>query len=85
MAWRVLQSGHLNGADYDPDAQILWIQFTNGAVYRYHGVPPSVADTLFQSGSPGSYFHSKIRGNYSEVKAVDGTTKSGRRSQRTRY
>ena len=80
MAWRGLQSRHLNGADYDPEAQTLAIQFVNGAVYTYNRVPQTVADTLFQTGSPGSYFHDKIRGNYPEMKVVSGTTKSGRRS-----
>lgn len=82
MAWRGLQSRHLNGADYDSEAQTLAIQFVNGAVYTYSRVPQTVADTLFQTGSPGSYFHDKIRGNYPETKMVSGQTKSGRRSTR---
>ena len=82
MAWRALQSGHMNGADYDPDMKMLLIQFTNGAVYQYGGVSPDVADTLFQVSSPGQYFHDKIKGIYPERKILDGQTKSGRRSQR---
>ena len=83
MAWRGLQSRHLNAGDYDPERQTLAIQFVNGAVYTYSRVPQTVADTLFQTGSPGSYFHDKIRGNYPETKMVSGTTKSGRRSTNT--
>jgi hypothetical protein len=83
MAWRGLQSRHLNAGDYDPEAQTLAIQFVNGAVYAYSRVPQTVADTLFQTGSPGSYFHDKIRGSYPETKMVSGTTKSGRRSTNT--
>ena len=82
MAWQALQSNHLNGANYDPESESLSIQFTNGAMYRYHGVPATVADTLMQIGSPGSYFHDKIRGQYREVKLQDGVTKTGRKSVR---
>ena len=80
MAWRGLQSRHLNAGDYDPERQTLAIQFVNGAVYTYSRVPQTVADTLFQTGSPGSYFHDKIRSSYPETKMVSGQTKSGRRS-----
>jgi hypothetical protein len=80
MAWRGLQSRHLNAGDYDPEQQTLSIQFVNGAVYQYRNVSQTVADTLFQTGSPGSYFHDKIRGNYPESKVLDGQTKKGRRS-----
>ena len=82
MVWRALQSGHLNAADYNPDEQVLFISFVNGAVYRYTGVPANIADVLFQAPSAGSYFHDRIRGNFSEVKILDGVTKSGRRSAR---
>ena len=80
MAWRALQSRHLDGSDYDPDTQQLRIRFVNGAIYQYSGVPPTVADTLYQSGSPGTYFHDKIRQRYAERKLVDGVTKTGRSS-----
>ena len=83
MAWRGLQSRHLNAGDYDPERQTLAIQFVNGAVYTYSRVPQTVADTLFQTGSPGSYFHDKIRGSYPETKLAWGQTKSGRRSTNT--
>ena len=82
MSWRALQSTHLAGADYDEETAQLTIQFVNGAVYRYSNVPQTSADVLFQSSSPGSYFHDKIRGNYGEMKILDGMTKSGRRSRR---
>jgi KTSC domain len=82
MAWRGLQSSHMNGSDYDAETQRLTIQFVNGAIYRYHGVPQTTVDTLHQSSSPGTYFHDKIKGNYPEQKLADGMTKSGRRSTR---
>jgi hypothetical protein len=44
----------MHGADYDPVAQTLTLQFTNGAVYRsVKPVPATIADTLYQGSSPG--------------------------------
>lgn len=82
MAWRALQSGHLNGGEYDSETSVLTIQFVNGAAYQYSNVPQTVADTLFQMSSPGTYFHDRIRGKYPERKIQDGLTPRGRRSRR---
>ena len=82
MEWKQLQSRHLNGARYDPLSQTLHIQFVNGAIHAYQGVPQTIADSLFQISSPGSYFHAKIRDRYPEVKVAAGATKSGRKSRR---
>ena len=60
----VLQSRHLQWFEYDPLKQTLQIQFVNGDVHQYEGVPESIAHNLKRSNSPGSYFHSSIRGQY---------------------
>lgn len=85
MAWHIFQSRHLYGGDYDSATQTLVIQFVNGAIYRYSGVPETAADALFQSGSSRDYFNDKIKGRYPYAKLVDGMTKSGRRSVRRRF
>jgi len=85
VTWRAFQSRHLNGGDYDPETRILTIQFVNGAIYRYAGVPQTVADTLFQSGSSRDYFNDRIKGVYPYAKVADGMTRSGRPSRRTRF
>lgn len=77
-----LQSSHLNGAQYDEETQTLAIQFVNGAVYSYRGVPQTIVDSFRQSSSAGGYFHEKISGRYGETQTGAGTTKSGRRSRR---
>jgi len=81
MAW-TFQSSHLNQGLYNDETQILSIQFTNGAMYNYFGVPPHVADTLKASGSSQDYFNHKIKGVYHYVKMVDGMTRSGKKSRR---
>lgn len=84
--WRAFQSQHLNGIEYDDNTiseQYVTVQFNNGAVYRTaRPLPRTELDNWLQSGSPGSYFHSKIKDTYGMMKIVDGTTKTGRRSGR---
>lgn len=77
-----LQSAHLNGAQYDADTHTLRIQFVNGAIYQFSGVPQTTVDNLRQSSSAGSYFHDKIKGRYGETCVAKGVTKSGRVSER---
>jgi KTSC domain len=76
------QSRHLNQAEYDPASQVLTIQFVNGALYQYHGVPRTKADILFQTGSSQDYFNDSIKGVYRFTRLSAGRTKTGRRSTR---
>jgi|HubBroStandDraft_6_1064221.scaffolds.fasta_scaffold2902692_2 hypothetical protein len=86
MAWRAFQSKHLNGGDYDPESRTLTIQFTNGAVYNYYGVPQTTADILFQTGSSQDYFNDHVRNSFRYVKVASGMSQStGRRSRSTRF
>jgi KTSC domain len=85
MSWQAFQSRHLSGGDYDPATESLTIQFVNGAIYRYRGVPQTAADSLFQTGSSRDYFNDKIKDRYPHEKLLDGVTKSGRRSARSRF
>jgi len=85
MAWHTFQSRHLYGGEYDAETQSLTIQFVNGAIYRYSGVPQDAADSLFQSGSSRDYFNDKIKGRYQYTKLADGVTRSGRRSHRRTF
>jgi hypothetical protein len=56
---------------YDEEQQILEIEFTNGAVYRYFDVPTQVYRGLMAAESHGRYFHQHVRGEgyrYQEIK-----------------
>ncbi len=46
------------------EARILELEFRSGAIYRYHGVPPTVFDELKKAESKGRYFAQSIRGKY---------------------
>lgn len=69
---KIAQSSHIQAHDYDQGSQTLTIQFTNGAVYQYAGVPSTEYYNFSQSSSPGVYFHSKIKGRYSSRNIIGG-------------
>lgn len=76
---RTAQSSHIAAHDYDRATGSLVIQFLNGAVYEYAGVPPTEYDSFAQSSSPGIYFWSKIRNRYTTTPLVSGMTQRGKR------
>ena len=82
----VAQSSHLQLYQYDAENQVLTIQFTNGAVYQYAGVPLTEYHNLAQSGGAGTYFWSKIRNRYPTSLVAPGLKNTnnggGRRKQR---
>lgn len=65
-SWRILSSSALRAVSYDEHAAELRVRFVNGSVYRYHDVPPEVAEELVDppGGSHGSYFAEQIRDSY---------------------
>jgi len=61
-----VQSSNLASVGYDISTSVLEIEFRNGNVYQYYGVPAQVYEELMNAGSKGSYFHRNIRnGGYS--------------------
>ncbi len=49
---------------YDADRRILEIEFHNGAVYQYFGVPQYVYEDLTSAETPGRYFNQHIRNQF---------------------
>jgi hypothetical protein len=64
--WHIMQSTMLRAIAYDPATNELRVRFHAGSMYRYHGVPPEVVETLLDppDGSPGRYFNDTIRDGY---------------------
>jgi len=71
----VAQSSHLQSYGYDPDSQILTIQFQNGTIYQYDSVPVNVFYAMAQSGGAGTFFHAKVRDHYPMRKIFDPRAK----------
>lgn len=66
LDWRPLASSNLNAFRYDPETRVLSIRFNSGRSYDYADVPQETVDGLESASSPGQYFNSAIKGNYSE-------------------
>jgi len=60
-----VQSSNLASVGYDPQSLTLEIEFINGGIYQYFGVPQETYEGLMNAGSKGSYFHNQIKNVYS--------------------
>jgi hypothetical protein len=68
MQRQPVTSSNLRAVGYDPQTQILEIEFKTGGIYQYTAVPESVYTGLVNAGSKGSYFHANIKGQYNDHK-----------------
>lgn len=64
MRRRPVTSSAVASVGYDPQTAELEIEFTNGDVYRYFAVPPSVHRDLMAADSHGRFFQRRIRDRY---------------------
>jgi KTSC domain len=62
-----VQSSGLAAVGYSKRRHILEIEFTNGAVYRYVEVPPSVHRLLMLAESKARFYDENVRGKYRSV------------------
>lgn len=63
-----VSSSNISAIGYDADSQVLEVEFTNGAVYAYSGVPPGEYESFANADSKGKYLHANIKNRYSFMK-----------------
>ena len=64
-----VSSSNIASIGYDPDNQVLEIEFLSGAVYQYYDVPQSVYDGLMAADSHGKFLDVYIKkGGYRYTK-----------------
>ncbi len=61
-------SSNLASVGYDEDTETLEVEFQNGSVFQYHGVPAETHKQLIQAGSVGRFFSSNIRKTFEHSK-----------------
>lgn len=61
-------SSNLQSVGYDPDNQILEVEFNDGSVYQYSGVPESEHEGLMSADSKGKYLFANIKKRFSHSK-----------------
>lgn len=66
MAIKMIQveSSNIAAVGYDPETQVLDIEFNTGDRYSYDDVPKSTYDELMRASSVGRYFAANIKGRY---------------------
>jgi hypothetical protein len=64
IALKPVKSSNIASWGYDPATGVLRVEFRNGATYDHHDVGEADATALMQSHSPGSAYHTSIRGKY---------------------
>lgn len=64
MRRRKVLSSSIRSVGYDPGERVLDVQFEQGDVYRYFGVPPRVYEKLIHADSIGAYVNRGIKRDY---------------------
>ncbi len=59
-----VDSTNVESVGYDPGTATLEIEFKNGGIYQYFGVPDQVHSDLMNAPSKGLYFNANIRNAY---------------------
>lgn len=67
MEREYIESTMIRSFGYDSSSSILEIEFKSGAIWQYFDVPESVYYEMKASSSCGKFFHSDIKGHYSEL------------------
>jgi hypothetical protein len=63
-----VSSSNIAAIGYDEDSQVLEIEFNDGSVYQYSGVPRSEYDGIMNADSRGKYVNANVRKRYPYVK-----------------
>ena len=54
----------LASMSYEAGAALLQLEFRDGSLYRYFGVPADIYEGLLAANSKGVYFNRRIRGSF---------------------
>jgi hypothetical protein len=73
-----LRGGKLKAAGYDRKSALLEIEFVDGALRHYRGVPDEVWRRLLSAPNPGSFFEDRIADEYPNQPASAGATAEAR-------
>jgi hypothetical protein len=59
-----VDSSHIASVGYDSGTRVLHLEFSNGTVYEYKGVPEHYYRALSDAKSSGSAFHKYIKPHF---------------------
>lgn len=59
-----IDSSNLAAVGYDPDRQVLSVEFTSGSVFHYYSVTLDVFEAFGAAESRGQFYAKQIRGKF---------------------
>jgi hypothetical protein len=59
-----VESSSLAKLAYDTQRALLQVEFRDGSIYQFCGVPPQIYEDLLRADSKGAYFNRHIRGSF---------------------
>lgn len=71
MIRKKIESSSIESIGYFRGSETLEIEFKNGSIYQYFGVPIDEYWRLMQADSKGSYFAENIKDEYNYTKIRD--------------
>lgn len=60
-----VSSSNVGSIGFEPSTSTLEVEFNNGRIYQYYGVPEHVYEEFIQAASKGTYLNHNIKGTYS--------------------
>jgi KTSC domain len=80
MQRQSVESSSLASVGYEEWTRTLEVEFRNGGVYRYLGVPAAVHHALMTADSRGAYLNTRIKPYYpyQRVQPPEGRAAAGR-------
>jgi len=57
-------SSNIRSVGYDSQTQTLEVEFLNGSIYQYYGVPENMYEQMMQQQSKGRFLNTYIKNQY---------------------
>lgn len=64
MEIKEVVSSNIRSIGYDPDREVMTVEFTGGSRYEYDHVPGHVYTEFVNAESHGGHFHANIRPSF---------------------
>jgi hypothetical protein len=65
----LVSSSSVVSVGYDSEIQVLEVEYHNGGIYQYQGVPQDMFDQLMNASSKGAFINQQIKRSYIFVRA----------------
>lgn len=71
MDRKQVESSNLASVGYDANTKILEVEFNDGGIYQYSGVPPEIHTGLMNASSHGEYLNRHIKSGGYDYKKLN--------------